>query len=425
MEEPSEQLVALLERLRLATGGQVRSHRPQVRRLAGELGFFDSVWIDALAQDRLLTPFQAREINAGRTGGLEVGPFVLVRPQGSLGYAECFDARHIESGEAVRLYVIGKTHPARETIERQLAELAERSAGLSQAHLLAVQTTGVSGERLWAATPPCGARSAADWMVENGRFPAELVLPMAQAMTAALAELAERSIVHGDISAASLLVDQGRVVLAHPGLRGIVRPGEGYAHHDLFPAAYDYLAPERIASGTPPTVASDVYACGALWWHLLTGRPPFPGGNSLAKLQAVHAARTIDVRRLAPDTPQRLAAAIAGCLAREPDERPADIKTLAQTLGPAPRHAARRLARVISDRNRTRSLLGSNPISQPDTARSARRGARGGDGRCAGGRRLLARLAPRRLAAALVDPSRQVERRFAGQANGERKNSSG
>ena len=36
-----------------------------------------------------------------------------------------------------------------------------------------------------------------------------------------------------------------------PGLRGILRPEEGYAHADLLPEAYDSLAPERISAGTP------------------------------------------------------------------------------------------------------------------------------------------------------------------------------
>ena len=192
-------------------------------------------------------------------------------------------------------------------------------------------------------------------------------------MVAALIELTTHSIVHGDISAASLLIERGRILLAHPGLRGIVRPAEGYAYHDLFPAAYDYLAPERIASGTPPSISSDLYACGALWWHLLTGRPPFAGGNSLTKLQAVHAARAVDVRRLAPDTPERLAAAIAHCMSREPGERPANFDQLAATLSPSVRQGSAALARLLDDRKRVRAVLGSKPSTPQSAGKHARR----------------------------------------------------
>ena len=338
LNAPSAQLVALIERLRLATAGEVLSHEPQVRRLAGELGLFDTVWIDALAQSRLLTPFQAREINAGRGDQLEVGPYVLLRPIEAYGFADGYAARRIESGEPARLYLTGKTEAA-DDIERQLADLVQRSGRPGRTHLLPILASGRAGERIWATSPPAETKSAAAWMVEGGRFPPEAVLAIAQQMTAALVELAECSIVHGDLSAASLLVDRGRVLLAHPGLRPILRPAEGYAHHDLFPAAYDYLAPERIATGAPASVAGDLYACGALWWHLLAGRPPFAGGNCLTKLCAVHAARVSDIRRLAPETPQRLAAAIAQCLTREPGGRPGSFQQLATLLGPPTRSA--------------------------------------------------------------------------------------
>ena len=132
-----------------------------------------------------------------------------------------------------------------------------------------------------------------------------------------MAEAEEIGIIHGDLRAASLLCpESGDAFLVHPGLRAIVRPAEGYALADLAPEAYETLAPERMATGSPPTIASDIYACGCLWWQLLAGRSPLAGGNSLARLQAAHAARVPDIRRVAPDTPDRLWRAMADCLQR-------------------------------------------------------------------------------------------------------------
>ena len=44
-----------------------------------------------------------------------------------------------------------------------------------------------------------------------------------------------------------------------------------------------YTAPE-IWAGGKASVASDLYALGATWFHLLTGRPPFPGDTIAAAL---------------------------------------------------------------------------------------------------------------------------------------------
>jgi hypothetical protein len=175
-------------------------------------------------------------------------------------------------------------------------------------------------------------------MVHHGRLPADVVLEIARAMLADLLVLEKAGICHADISASSLiLTDSGDATLAMPGLRAILRPEEGYAHADLLPEAYDALAPERVAAGTCPNVASDIYACGCVWWHLLCGRPPLAGGDSLAKLRAAQTGVVGEVRRFAPDVSPTLAAAIAACLQREPNQRPESMTRLAALLGSSTR----------------------------------------------------------------------------------------
>jgi len=47
-EQPPVELVAMLERLGLASAGQVARMNRRVRRLARDLPRFESVWVDAL-----------------------------------------------------------------------------------------------------------------------------------------------------------------------------------------------------------------------------------------------------------------------------------------------------------------------------------------------------------------------------------------
>ncbi len=347
--EPSPNLVSLLARLKLATADDLRGVASRVRRLAGELPDFESVWVDALAQARVLTPFQAAEINAGRGDTLVKGPYVISKPLSGPHYAACFEARQPDSPRRVRLYVVHRGQlPASETL-RALARLTEQSAAIAGSGAGVVDDAALTGDSVWAVCGAIQGTSAADWMAENGRFPPPVVAHIARETLARLAELERLGIVHGDVAAAGLLLqDSGRVAMPMAGLRSIVRPGEGYSFNDLQPEGYDYLAPERIADGGPPTVASDLYACGCLWWHLLTGRPPFPGGDSLAKLRAVHAAKVVDVRQLAPDVPEVLASAIEMCLAREPAARPQAINQLATMLGPPTRAGAAQLSRCLN-----------------------------------------------------------------------------
>jgi eukaryotic-like serine/threonine-protein kinase len=349
--EPPEKLVALLERLNLATAEQVRAARAHVRRLAGELPDFESVWVDALAQSRQITPFQAIEINAGRGDRLAWGPYVLCSPLPSPHYAHCFVGRHTQTHRIVRLCVERCIQVPAASAERALVELSARLSAAHSGHLFAVEDAGYREDSVWAACSAVEGTTAGEWVAENGRFPPAAVLHIAREMVSRLASLERCSQPHGDIGAAGLVLHpSGRVFLPMPGLRCVIRPAEGYGFLDLQPEAYDYLAPERIAEGTPPTFASDVYACGCLWWHLLTGRAPFGGGNSLARLKAVHAARLVDVRQMAPEVPEELATAILRCVARDPASRPPSTAEIATLLGPPARGDAAALVHCLNHR---------------------------------------------------------------------------
>jgi serine/threonine protein kinase len=348
-EKPPAQLVAMLERLGLATAGQVARMGRRVRRLARDLPRFESVWVDALAQTRVLTPFQAAEINAGRGESLRIGPYVLCERLPTPCYVPCYRAIRLDSGEMVRLAVIENAAAHVLAQLESLVGCVKRTSESLLSPLAPITHAGADGDRLFAAAPWVEGRTAAEWIVHHGRFPPEVVLEIARAMLAGLVELQQAGICHGDVSASGLILgDDGRVTLTMPGLRGVVRPEEGYAHADLLPEAYDSLAPERITAGTPPNTASDIYASGCVWWRLLCGRPPLAGGNSLAKLRAAHAAEIGDVRRFAPEVPAALAGAIAACLEREPNRRPESLAALAAMLGAPTRTGKEALADCLA-----------------------------------------------------------------------------
>jgi len=330
---PPANLVERLQRLHLATPAQVASAGARVRRLAGDLLEFESVWIDALAQAKVITPWQAGELNAGRGEQLVRGNYVLTGRLCAPGFAECYLARHLESRDVVRLYVCDRPQrPANETLS-ELNSLVARE--LSAEGLPAILDYGTNGRSVWATCRVEEGISASAWLAENGRMPPAAVLQIARAMVEQLQVLERRGLTHGDISAAGILIDRtGAVELPAPGLRRIMRPQEGIGFAELRPEAYDYLAPERVSSGSPPDVASDLYACGAVWWHLLAGRPPLAGGNSRAKLQAAQAARVIDIHSIAQGIPTNLGEVIGQCLARDRGNRPDSFAQLAERLGP-------------------------------------------------------------------------------------------
>lgn len=367
-EAPPPNLIDQLQRLRLASPQQVRGMSGRVRRLARDLPLFESVWVDALAQSRILTPFQAAQLNAGRGDALRVGPYVLCQSLAASGYVAGYLARESRSHQLVRLAIAEVPRDQTADFAGQLEQLVACGRRLDSEHLSPVLRAGMDGTRLWASSRHVAGRTAGQWIAHNGRFPPHTVLEIARQMLAGLALVEKAGFCHGDLSAWNvILTDRGQVVLPEPGLRAIVRPEEGYAHADLQPEFYDYLAPERVVDGTRPTTASDIYALGCVWWHLLAGRAPVSGGNSLAKLRAVQAGGILDVRCLAPDTPPVLAQAVAACLEREPSRRPESMRRLATMLGESTPSGRRALARSLAQPERRRVSWTASLASLRDT----------------------------------------------------------
>ena len=354
---PSSDLTRLLERLGIRSPAHVRALGKRVRKLAGGLPQFDSIWVDALAQARLITAYQAREISAGRGDTLWVGPYLVCSRVSSIGYADLFLAREVSQAVPHRnkskagpiLLMRAKVDSSRRSeIQERLATLVEVSQGVDSSRLGLLHAAGADGDVVWGAAKHRPGVRATDWIVENGRFPPLVVLNIARQMLVDLCQLERRRLWHGDLHPRNLvLCRDGSLVLIGTGLRTILRPQEGLSMVDQPPESYESLASERVLQGTPSTAASELFACGCLWWQLLTGRPALPGANGLAKVKAVAEGRIPDVRQIAPDAPPILAEIIAACTSANPADRPASFVEVAQILGPPGEQGAKAIVRCL------------------------------------------------------------------------------
>jgi eukaryotic-like serine/threonine-protein kinase len=375
-EEATAELVDLLARLHLATRDQVQSVRGRARRLAGDLPLFDSVWIDALVQAKLLTPYQASEINAGRGERLRVGPFVIHRLLQRLGYADCFVAVEGESKGVVHLVVVrnGKRIHAADPSPQPSPARGE-GAGMTALQAVVVrfatvkldsvpqlQSAGGDGSVIWAAYTPAAGFPISDWLACQGRLQPAATLEVARQMAAAMAALEAAAIVHGDLAASSLWLNEaGMVQLSRCGVRGIVWPNEIDESDVLPPELFDYLAPERLSGSlsqreresSAATVSSDLFAFGCLCWHMLTGRTPFAGGDSELKRRAIQQSRIADVRSIAPDVSTMLAELIDCCTRRDLAERPQSFAEAVERLGPPTAAGRRQLVSALLESGRS------------------------------------------------------------------------
>ncbi len=352
-DEPPAELIDLLSRLRLADAETVREMLGRARSLAQGLPLFPSVWIDALVQARRLTPFQAAQINAGRGPLLAIGPYVATHAPRSLGYSDCQRARSLEGDGEIELLLARTAGDRAELQVKKLTELVVQLAEVASPAIVPAEQAGDADGRQWIAFARADGKPLDRWLSLNGRLPGEAVLDIARQAGAALAALERAKLVHGDLSPAALRVAcDGTVSLSWAGVRRIWRPDERLADTELPLEAFDYLAPERVTDGAPPSTATDIYAYGLLLWHLTTGRVPLAGGSRLAKLRAAQVAKIDDVRRWAPEGPPPLAETIRACTERDPKRRPASFAEVTARIGIPTAAGKRILANAVASNGR-------------------------------------------------------------------------
>ncbi|MBA4018551.1 MAG: hypothetical protein C0483_15405 [Pirellula sp.] len=93
-----------------------------------------------------------------------------------------------------------------------------------------------------------------------------------------------------------------------------------------------YLAPERIDNPASAAPAADLYGLGAVFYELLTGRPPHIGATPLDTLRQTRDYDPPSPRTLAPSVPRDAATICLKCLERDPARRYATAAALADDL---------------------------------------------------------------------------------------------
>ena len=82
-----------------------------------------------------------------------------------------------------------------------------------------------------------------------------------------------------------------------------------------------FMAPEQVLNDRPLDHRCDLYAIGAVAYHLLTGRPPFERESRTQVFNAQVRDSVVPPSRLRPDVTGDLERVVLRCLAKAPEDR--------------------------------------------------------------------------------------------------------
>ncbi len=219
----------------------------------------------------LLAPAPAAPAAAAAPSGGEGvvgGRFQLGQPIGGGATGQVFQA--VERGSdrpCVLKLVDPRVFPNNLMLQRTERELKQLehvdSAGIAR-----VLAHGTQGEQLWVATEVAPGRSLDQVVGAEGPFDLERASGMVLAVGKALGQAARVGVVHRDLAPKNILVDGGDIKLINFGIPVPVSP--------RVQGVPEYVSPEQI-EGKPVDQRSNIYSLGAIYYFLLTGRPPYSG----------------------------------------------------------------------------------------------------------------------------------------------------
>jgi serine/threonine-protein kinase len=260
--------------------GQVLAQRYRVQRLLGK-GGMGAVY---LADDEVLGELVALKVISSAFAADEAAMVTRFR-------REAAAARKVSSPSVIRIHDLGEARP-----------------GL-----------------LYLSMEYFAGRTLTEVIAQRGVVPLKDAQDMLVQIGAGLEAAHVAGVIHRDLKPSNVLVgERGMIKIIDFGL-ATTAISDGLTATGALLGTPNYMAPEQVR-GKPVDARSDIYALGALAYHLVCGRPPFVGDNPIAVGFAHISEPVVPPRQLRRDVQPALEAAILAALAKAPEDRPGSAK---------------------------------------------------------------------------------------------------
>ncbi|MEP6895139.1 MAG: serine/threonine-protein kinase [Chloroflexota bacterium] len=185
----------------------------------------------------------------------------------------------------------------------------------------------------YLVTEYVNGQSLRTWMEKTASLPTDQAVTLIRKIADGLAYCHQNGVIHRDLKPENILItEEGQPVIMDFGLaltKGSHRVT--YSNLSATMGTPDYMAPEQI-DGQRGDQRTDIYALGTIMYELLTGKTPFTGDTNMA-VMAQHLNGTAPrVDKVNPAVTPQVAAIVAKCLARNPEDRYADMPALIEAL---------------------------------------------------------------------------------------------
>ncbi|MCK6479173.1 MAG: protein kinase [Planctomycetes bacterium] len=262
----------------------------------------------------------AKEESAG--GGLigkTIGGYLIQERVGRGGMGTVYRAEQISLKRTVALKVLSAKLLSDPVFVEKFVQEARAAGGLIHPNIVQVIDVGSDRGIYYFSMEFMDHGSVGDIVAKDGPIPWARGLEILTDAAKGLIFAEKKGIIHRDIKPDNLMLTaEGTVKIGDLGLAKKADDG-GVEGGQIFGTPH-FIAPEQ-AQGKPIDHRADLYALGATFYRVLSGKTPFSGENVKEILVKQVREEPVPLKKLVADLPDEMAAVIAKLMQKKPEDR--------------------------------------------------------------------------------------------------------
>jgi serine/threonine protein kinase/tetratricopeptide (TPR) repeat protein len=263
----------------------------------------------------------------------EIGDYELLEEIGRGGQGVVYRARQKSLNRTVALKVIGLGHWTTRAALKRFRLEAEAAAGLDHPFIVPIHEVGQHNGCCYFSMKLVEGGQLSE-VVKHKPMPLRRSVELVAKLARTVHYAHERGVLHRDIKPGNVLLDaNSEPYLTDFGLARLVETESTVTRTMEALGTPSYMAPEQAKGNTTRlTRATDVYGLGAVFYHLLTGHPPFAAGTTFETVRLVLETEPRQPRLWDARIDRDAAIICLKCLEKDPQRRYASALALAEDL---------------------------------------------------------------------------------------------
>ena len=260
--------------------------------------------------------------------------FELIRLLGRGGMGCVYLARERGLERLVAIKVLSPDVAATTQTRERFRREARTSAKLTHPNILPLHSFGEVGDLAYLVMGYVRGESLAERLVREGRLPSAVARRILTDLADAVDYAHRHGVIHRDIKPENILMEDesGRAILADFGIAKARTGNTPLTGTGVVIGTPHYMSPEQATGDRAIDGRSDIYSLGVLGYVMLSGRALFDGRSPSEVFFKQATQEPPPLHVVLADSPDDLVAAIARCLAPDPDARWPDGHSLKLAL---------------------------------------------------------------------------------------------